>query len=86
MNVLKNLNKNELKGTYRHYKGGIYYVDRLVTHTETNELLVFYYDDENTCWVRPYDMFFSEAPQGEENVTNQKNRFEKINLATIYKK
>ena len=48
--------------------------------------LFFYYDNENTCWVKPYDMFFSEAPQGEENVTNQKNRFEKISLATIYKK
>lgn len=39
---------------FRHYKGGIYYVLNLSTHTETNEILVNYISLNNgELWSRP---------------------------------
>lgn len=49
------------KGTYRHYKGGLYEVLGTARHTETSEPLVIYRqlnsDDDGHYWARPYDMF-----------------------------
>ena len=51
---------NELKtGIYRHYKGQLYQVFNVATHSETEEKMVVYqclygqYD----LWVRPLSMF-----------------------------
>lgn len=38
----KFVNYPEIGCTYRHYKGGLYEVLTLCTHTETNEILVIY--------------------------------------------
>jgi len=46
-------------GTYRHYKGNLYEVVDVATHSETEEQLVVYralYGDRG-LWVRPLDMF-----------------------------
>ncbi len=46
-------------GIYQHYKGYLYNVLYVATHTETLEKLVVYhpmYGDRN-IWVRPLDMF-----------------------------
>ena len=43
-------------GKYRHYKGGIYEVIGMATHTETLEDMVIYKDEEN-MWVRPASMW-----------------------------
>ncbi len=51
------------KGLYLHYKGKIYEVIDIATHSETLERLVVYrccYGDEanqQKLWVRPFDMF-----------------------------
>ena len=51
------------KGTYRHYKGGVYDVIGLACHTETLEWYVVYQSHERkkksipSVWVRPYGMF-----------------------------
>lgn len=51
------------KGTYRHYKGGVYEVIELACHTETLQWHVVYQSVERkkqglpSIWVRPYDMF-----------------------------
>lgn len=45
--------------TFRHYKGGVYKVVQLAKHTETNEMLVIYHDQQNNHWARPADMFGS---------------------------
>ena len=46
-------------GTYRHYKGNLYEVLDVATHSETEEQLVVYralYGDRG-LWVRPLAMF-----------------------------
>lgn len=46
-------------GLYRHYKGPLYQVYQIATHTETSEKFVVYRSmyGERRCWVRPYEMF-----------------------------
>ena len=46
---------------YKHYKGGIYTVIGIGLHTETEERLVAYYDEEGKVWFRPEEMFFGEV-------------------------
>lgn len=58
---------NTIQGKYRHFKGGVYEVLGLVTHSETQEELVLYrHEGEEALWVRPKDMFFGiKEIQGE---------------------
>ncbi len=44
-------------GFYRHYKGGLYYVLEVGTHTETEEQLVIYVGKDNKIWIRPLAMW-----------------------------
>lgn len=63
----------KIKGIYRHYKGDYYIVEDIAINSESLEKVVVYralYED-NTLWVRPYDMFFDEV-----NKNGQKYRFE----------
>lgn len=42
MNKQENKRELQKKTVYRHYKGDFYYVNKIVIHTETNELMVDY--------------------------------------------
>ena len=45
-------------GMYRHYKGKLYQVLGMVTHSETKEPLVLYRSvQEGTLWARPEKMW-----------------------------
>lgn len=48
---------------FRHYKGGLYYVEDVATHTETEGDLVLYIDvsKPDKLWARPKDMFLSSV-------------------------
>jgi hypothetical protein len=52
-------------GKYEHYKGGIYYLIGSAEHTETNEKLVVYLDQNGKTWVRPKEMFFGKVKFGD---------------------
>ncbi|MGG0052960.1 DUF1653 domain-containing protein [Bacillus atrophaeus] len=73
---------NALKDTYevvgcrfRHYKGGLYKVIGEVIHTETEEKLVTYEDQDGVLWEGPKDTFFGKVIVDGKEI----KRFTKIN-------
>jgi hypothetical protein len=66
------------KGIYKHYKGKIYEVIGVATHSESLEKMVVYkalYQQEGeNLWVRPLEMFAENVMVG----GNLVKRFEKI--------
>jgi len=46
---------------YQHYKGGMYTLLHIATHSETGEQLVVYQNTEGKVWIRPHDMFFEDV-------------------------
>lgn len=65
-------------GLYKHYKGGLYEVLGLATHSETLEIMVLYkatyLPEGKNLWVRPLTMF-TETIKVDGNTVK---RFEKI--------
>ena len=63
--------KSEItRGLYRHYKGKLYEVFGTVTHSESEEVLVFYAPEgqragEARLWVRPLGMFTESVATAE---------------------
>ncbi len=48
-------------GQYRHFKGKYYEVIGCARHTETEEEMVVYRDDQHRLWVRPLAMFVEQV-------------------------
>ncbi|MDP2665096.1 MAG: DUF1653 domain-containing protein [bacterium] len=44
-------------GKYEHYKGGVYEVVGVASHSETLERMVVYKHGDGELWVRPLAMF-----------------------------
>lgn len=73
------MRKIQVQRPYRHFKGKLYYVHQIIEHTETGEILVSYQAlyPPYGMYARPIDMFLEEIDnEREDNVTNQKYRFE----------
>ncbi len=62
---------------YRHFKGNIYRIITLASHSETGEMLVIYKrdDDEEKSYARPLDMFMSEVDKKKYPDVRDKYRF-----------
>lgn len=67
-------------GFYQHFKGNLYEVIGVATHTETNELLVIYRDANfhDKIFARPIEMFTSEVDKEKYPNAKQKMRFKKV--------
>lgn len=78
----------EEKNVYRHFKGGLYEVVGVAKDTETEQDVVVYKAlKDGRLWVRPLSMFLEEVPEGSENPTDQKYRFElhgTVSLDSMY--
>lgn len=60
----------EVGKKYRHYKGGLYEVLTMATHSETNEVLVVYKSLYfGSVYVRPLSMWFDEIQLDNKTVT-----------------
>ena len=72
---------------FYHFKGGLYTVIEVSTHTETGEKLVVYRSLENgTVWARPMGMFLSKIDKKRYPVyyTELVYRFSKVTLSNDY--
>lgn len=61
---------------YRYFKGNIYKVLGIATHSETREHLVVYQSEDGKWYVRPYGMFASEVDREKYPNAAQQYRFE----------
>lgn len=65
---------------WRHFKGGVYQIVSIATHSETKETLVIYapVDMAFCAYARPLAMFMSKVDRAKYPVVGQTYRFEKI--------
>lgn len=73
---------NKIGVTVRHFKGGVYILVGVATHTETDETLVIYralYGNRET-YARPIDMFLEKVDKTKYPDAKQEYRFETVEI------
>jgi len=77
----------KIKGIYKHFKGDLYLVEDIATHSETREKYVVYralYGD-NGLYIRPYDMFMEKVDKEKYPEVEQEYRFEFYKVKSVKK-
>jgi len=77
----------KIKGIYKHFKGDLYLVEDIATHSETREKYVVYralYGD-NGLYIRPYDMFMEKVDKEKYPEVDQEYRFEFYKVKSVKK-
>lgn len=77
----------QINRVYKHFKGNYYLVVDIATHSETKEQYVVYrrlYGD-GKLFVRPLEMFLSEADHEKYPDVKQKYRFELQEIESVVK-
>lgn len=72
---------------YRHYKGNLYLVEGIATHSENEEKMVVYralYGD-CTLYVRPYDLFTEKLDKIKYFDVKQEYRFQLVEITSNVK-
>lgn len=75
----------KVKGVYKHFKGNMYLLEDIATHSETQEKYVIYralYGDLE-LYIRPYDMFISKVDKEKYPNVKQEYRFELQNIESV---
>ena len=70
------------RGIYQHYKGQLYQVFSVATHSETEEKLVVYqclYGDYS-LWVRPLSMFTEQVTLDDEKTVPRFHLIQKTGI------
>ena len=70
-------------GVYKHFKGNLYRVRHVGTHTETGERMVVYqkWPHGDNIWISPYESFVSEVDREKYPDATQDYRFELVEYA-----
>ena len=73
-----------VNGLYRHFKGHYVIVNSIAQlESDTGKIFVVYtHASTGNTWIRPYEEFFDDVSNREDNTTHQVHRFE---LATEIK-
>ena len=63
---------------YKHFKGNLYLVEDIATHSESGEQLIIYRQLYDDCklYARPYDMFIEKVDKQKYPDIEQEYRFE----------
>ena len=80
---LRRLNSGDI---VRHFKGNIYRIIGIAKHSEMKEDMVVYerlYGIERMMFVRPAKMFMSEVDKAKYPNSDQKYRFERIQIVDM---
>ena len=79
------MRKIQLHRVYKHFKGDLYWVEGVASHSEDKSQYVVYRGLywENKLYIRPLEMFLSEVDHEKYPEVQQKYRFELAEIESV---